>query len=107
MKKVLIIIDITMVILLITLGVLVTFKYNSGKVEYRDVYVNDISHTIICTQDNIKYEFKTDKDYMINEIIKNSNSQTITIDSSRIDNKFFEAYYNEVLGSSFTCKEDL
>ncbi len=107
MKKILIILDMTLVVSLITLSVFIFNKYSNGPIEYIDSYRNNNSHIITCLNDNNKYEIKTDKKFMISEVKKITNGSTQTISNPVDEYKFFEAYYNEVLGTSYTCEVDL
>ena len=107
MKKFLIILNVALVISIITLSVLIYDKYNKGPIEYIDSYKNDKIHIITCLNDNNKYEIKTDKNYIINEVKKITDNSAQIISNPSDEYKFFEAYYNEVLGTSYTCEVDL
>jgi hypothetical protein len=107
MKKFLIILNVALVISIITLSVLIYDKYNKSPIEYIDSYKNDKFHIITCLNDNNKYEIKTDKNFIINEVKKITNNSAQIISNSFDEYKFFEAYYYEVLGTSYTCEVDL
>ncbi len=103
MKKMLIIVDIVLVILSVIFVVLIFNKFKSVGTEKIDKYIISFPHNIKCSNDETTYEFKTDENYNITEIKR-------VEDNKILDNgeyKFFESYYDNVLGNDYYCEEIL